>query len=581
MSMPLPRRQTEVCRCPCPDDKLKFVGLSLPRCIGLRRESNRRECRCPCPDDKLKFVGLSLPRCIGLRRELNGRESYFVIRDFNAKGRVILHLALEDQPRKRRFDFTLYRALQRSRTVDRIVTRVCEMRLCVLGKLERDPALGKPRSQTVELYVHDLLQVFLRQGVEHDRFVNSVQEFRCEMSPQCVEHSFFHSLVLIAFSLSAILENQMASDVAGHDDDRVFEIDDSTLPIGQSAVIEYLKQDIENVVMSLFDFIQQHYRVRPAPHGFGQLAAFLVTNVTRRRADQSRNRMLLLIFGHIDADHRVLIVEQKHRRRARYFVFSYAGRSQEYERADRAIRVLETRPRANNRIGYRAYCFVLTNHAFVQVFFEREQFLKLTLEQLGNRDAGPAADNLRNVLFINFFLEESCSIRLPVEFGFVLTKLFLKLGKLAVLKLGCSIQVILALSLLDRYLCLLDLFSNRANLLDGFLLGGPLSLQLVGVRPVVGEFLLEFLQSSPRCRVGFLLQCFALDLQLHDSTEILVKLAGHRVNFGPELGGGFVYKVDGLVRQKPIRDVSVREHRRRHERRVFDANAVMNLVAFL
>src|ERR1041384_2334155 len=275
MSMPLPRRQTSVCRCPCPDDKLKFVGLSLPRCIGLHRESNRRECRCPCPDDKLKFVGLSLlrciglhresnrrecrcpcpddklkfvglslPRCIGLRRELNGRESYFVIRDFNAKGRVILHLALEDQPRKRRFDFTLYRALQRSRTVDRIVTRVCEMRLCVLGKLERDPALGKPRSQTVELYVHDLLQVFLRQGVEHDRFVNSVQEFRCEMSPQCVEHSFFHSLVLIAFSLSAILENQMASDVAGHDDDRVFEIDDSTLPIGQSAVIEYLKQDI-------------------------------------------------------------------------------------------------------------------------------------------------------------------------------------------------------------------------------------------------------------------------------------------------------------------------------------------------
>src|ERR1041384_8041779 len=74
MSMPLPRRQTSVCRCPCPDDKLKFVGLSLPRCIGLHRESNRRECRCPCPADNLKFVGLSLLRCIGLPRESNRRE---------------------------------------------------------------------------------------------------------------------------------------------------------------------------------------------------------------------------------------------------------------------------------------------------------------------------------------------------------------------------------------------------------------------------------------------------------------------------------------------------------------------------
>ncbi len=44
---------------------------------------------------------------------------------------------------------------------------------------------------------------------------------------------------------------------------------------------------------------------------------------------------------------------------------------------------------------------------------------------------------------------------------------------------------------------------------------------------------------------------------------------------------GFVDQVDGLVRQEPVGDVAVREHRRRHDGRILDADAVVDLDLFL
>ena len=64
--------------------------------------------------------------------------------------------------------------------------------------------------------------------------------------------------------------------------------------------------------------------------------------------------MLLLILGHIYANHRVLVVEQEHRERASKLGLPNACRSQEDERTDRSIRVLEPRSRANYGIGDRA-----------------------------------------------------------------------------------------------------------------------------------------------------------------------------------------------------------------------------------
>ena len=59
----------------------------------------------------------------------------------------------------------------------------------------------------------------------------------------------------------------------------------------------------------------------------------------------------------------------------------------------------------------------------------------------------------------------------------------------------------------------------------------------------------------------------------------LVQLGRHRVDLGAQLGRRLIDQVDGLVGQEAVGDVAVRQHRRRHQGRVLDADAVMHLVA--
>ena len=94
-------------------------------------------------------------------------------------------------------------------------------------------------------------------------------------------------------------------------------------------------------------------RVRPAAHRFGELPAFLVADVARRRADQPRDGVLLHVLRHVDAHHRVLVVEQKLGERARSLGLSNAGRTEEDERADRPIRILKSGARAPHRVRHR------------------------------------------------------------------------------------------------------------------------------------------------------------------------------------------------------------------------------------
>jgi hypothetical protein len=63
--------------------------------------------------------------------------------------------------------------------------------------------------------------------------------------------------------------------------------------------------------VGLLDLVKQEHRVRLAAHGLGQLAALVVADVTRGRADQTGDRVLLHVLGHVDADHRLLVAEQE------------------------------------------------------------------------------------------------------------------------------------------------------------------------------------------------------------------------------------------------------------------------------
>ncbi len=56
---------------------------------------------------------------------------------------------------------------------------------------------------------------------------------------------------------------------------------------------------------------------------------------------------------------------------------------------------------------------------------------------------------------------------------------------------------------------------------------------------------------------------------------------GQRINLHAQSGRSLVNQIDCLVRQKSVGDVPLRKHRGRHDRRILDAHAMMNFVAFL
>ena len=79
----------------------------------------------------------------------------------------------------------------------------------------------------------------------------------------------------------------MAPYVGSHDHNGVFEIHSPALPIGESTVIQDLQQSIQDVVVSLLNFVQKNDRIGSTPHRLRELAALLVSHITRRGSDQS------------------------------------------------------------------------------------------------------------------------------------------------------------------------------------------------------------------------------------------------------------------------------------------------------
>ena len=73
-----------------------------------------------------------------------------------------------------------------------------------------------------------------------------------------------------------ILENVGGPHVGCHDDDAVLEVHETALRVGDSAVVQHLKQQVEDLRVRLLHLVEQDNRVRSPSYRLCQLAAFLV-----------------------------------------------------------------------------------------------------------------------------------------------------------------------------------------------------------------------------------------------------------------------------------------------------------------
>ena len=78
--------------------------------------------------------------------------------------------------------------------------------------------------------------------------------------------------------------DDVRTQVGRGDDDGVGEIHHPALAVGEATVVEHLQQDVVDVRVCLLDLVEQQHAVGLAPHLLGELTAFVVTDIARRRA---------------------------------------------------------------------------------------------------------------------------------------------------------------------------------------------------------------------------------------------------------------------------------------------------------
>src|SRR6478672_1764911 len=125
--------------------------------------------------------------------------------------------------------------------------------------------------------------------------------------------------------------------------------------------------------MSLFDLVKKDDGVRRASELLGELSAFLMADVSRRRADEFRDGVLLHELAHVETNERLFRAEKEFGDRTCDFRFADAGRTKKQERTDGTLRIFESGTRAANGTCQCRDRRTLRDDALVQGLFDAEK----------------------------------------------------------------------------------------------------------------------------------------------------------------------------------------------------------------
>jgi hypothetical protein len=113
---------------------------------------------------------------------------------------------------------------------------------------------------------------------------------------------------------------------------------------------------------------------------------------------QSADRVALLEFAHVEADHAILVAEQRLRQRPRQLGLADPGGTQEQGRANRPVGVGQPGAGPPDRFGDRDEGLVLADDLPVEMLLQLQQPFAFLLGQLGHRDPGGTRDDLGDVV---------------------------------------------------------------------------------------------------------------------------------------------------------------------------------------
>ena len=336
--------------------------------------------------------------------------------------------------------------------------------------------------------------------------------------------------------------------------------------------------------MRLLDLVEQHDRVRATAHGLGQLTALFVPDVAGRRTDQARDGVTLGVLRHVDAHHGALVVEEEVGERLRELRLAHTRRAEEQERTGRTIGVGDAGARTAHGVTDSLDRGLLTDEALAEEVLHAQQLLGLALEQTPGGDAGPAGDDLGDVVgghLVGDHRRLAAGLRGRRLGCLRLVELLLKSRDVAVEQLRGVAVVTFALQLLGLRAQVVDLGLEITDLVEAGLLGLPTRRQRGELFLGVGAVGPQLRESVARGRVGLALEVQFFHVHAVDAAAQLVDLDGARVDLHAQTRRGLVDEVDRLVGQLSARDVAVTQRRSGDERLIGDGDLVVRLVALL
>ena len=342
-------------------------------------------------------------------------------------------------------------------------------------------------------------------------------------------------------------------------------------------LIEHLQQHVENVRMCLFNLVKQNHLIGSAAHCLGQTAPLFVADITGRRSDEACHRVFLHIFGHVDPQHRIIIVKQEFSQSLGKFGLANASRTQHQKTAHGLMRVGKASTGSTNGIGNGRHSLTLANDALADDRLHAKQFLALTFQHLVNRNTGPAADHRCDMRCRDLFINQ-------LGFGNRILgrgKFLLQRREGSVGEFSRHLEPALTLGNFKTMPLVLKLLLQSANL-------GHAGLDPVPCRCQLGRALFETCQLPSNRRKPFfrgfgvfLLKRRLFDFQLNDLPVSLVQIGRLAVGLDAQMARRLVHHIDCLVRQKPFGDITVREACRRNQRIIGNPYTMVQLIFLL
>ena len=165
-----------------------------------------------------------------------------------------------------------------------------------------------------DLQLDDLEEVRFVERFEDDDAVEAVDEFWLEVLFDRSVDLFFHRFVIEHPFLNAKAHfgrsaDQISAEIGGHDDDRIAEVDLAAEGIGEASLFQNLEQQVHHIGMRFFDFVEKDDAIGALAHLLGELAAFFVSDIARRRSCHPADRKFLHVFGHVDLDEGIFAAE--------------------------------------------------------------------------------------------------------------------------------------------------------------------------------------------------------------------------------------------------------------------------------